>query len=188
MRVKRYLKIGLPLLLILAYLAWGSTYFLVLALVSDFEVTNRSGAIVWITPLGMFHQERDGDRYILPQYAFRAPAIPAFKRGGFGLAAGETRRFFYDLSDIMISDIVVVGASGDVRVLEMPRDGYVPKSFIIPVLGELPVAPDSVSWAAREGHYAWRGWGIILSSLLPAVLFVLWLCVRRGRLRKQSCA
>ncbi len=177
-----------PLLAVLPWFIFSATYPLVIVFITDFEVINDSAQTVWITPLGQFHGKPDGDRYIILQHAVKNPAIPAFHRGGLRLAAGETRQILYDKSDVGVSDIVVADATGRVRVLELPRDGRMPRTFTTPPLGELPDAPESIAWAAREGHYAWLMWGFILLPLIPVALFVLWRRARRTLKGKPSCA
>jgi hypothetical protein len=173
-----------PLLALSVLAALNTVNPMVLAFQYRFEVLNHAGEDIWVTPLGAVGPL--GHRYVLPQYFSQLPAIPAWRQGEFKVAPDQSLTIIYDWDDISFSELLIRDRHGKFREFVIDRqptkDQYRPPAankFVIPPLNQLPESPAQLV-AAIHGHaFNFRAWVFSLSGVLPVILFVFWLRVRR---------
>jgi hypothetical protein len=76
-----------------------------LAFLTRFEIENRTGATIYVTPLGAVGSQ--GVRRTLPYYLSSFVCLPSAPSGNFEIAPGKSRAFMYDMDDIQFCEIVV---------------------------------------------------------------------------------
>jgi hypothetical protein len=120
---------------------------LLTAFLSTFEIENRSGQTVSVTPIGM--TEGQGHIAPLPRYDDKGD-IPQrhLQRTRIVLDPGETVHITYDMDDINFRHILVRTVSGHVRLLDTDKRGTLSlcygaheKVYVIPSLDMIPEAP-----------------------------------------------
>ncbi len=134
----------------------------------SFQVVNRSGETVYVTPVGT--HIGTGSRLVLNQYAIEMPAIPVFKQGNFILKPGEPLKIVFDRDDIRLSEILVRASNGSYKQIAIDTQSYAVTD--IPSLSDLPSANSAVMDAAIGSEYNWVYWAIIFSGLLPLYLYI----------------
>jgi hypothetical protein len=124
----------------------------------DFEVENRSGEEITVTPLGVAGPA--GSRFPLPIYTQARLAFPAVRTGGFRLAPGEVLRVRFDWDDINLSELVVSARDGTTRVLiadPAPESNqYHPPlrdRFVVPPLSTLRAPSPELLRVAAAARY-----------------------------------
>jgi len=112
-----YITAGILLApLFLLTLLLGLHVFNPMALVflAEFEIENRTGVPIWVTPLGAVGKAEE--RCTLPYSVSRFLYIDSPRRREFKIAPDDSRRFVYDWDDIQFCEILVRTEKGDYHV------------------------------------------------------------------------
>jgi hypothetical protein len=173
----------LPLFLVTALFVVNSVNPMALAFLTRFEIENKTGSHIWVTPLGAVGEQ--GTRKSLRCFAVLYIALPASRN--FVIAPGKSRRFVYDWDDIQFCEILVRGGTGEWRVLSTGLDPvkgqYRPpptRHFVISDLASLPRAQQFQLDAMSD--YSGRVYllyALVAGGLLGPILLVCGLRMRR---------
>ena len=162
-----------------------------LVFIAGFTVENRTGATIYVTPIGTVGPQ--GHRHPLPLAVWKKPWVPASKLGRFPVRSGETITLYYDWDDINFSELVVEADDGEMRQLvvnpEPTANQYtVPRvtDFVIADLGHLGAVDQRVRLAHAAAQRPVQWWPILAVTTAPAVTFVL--LRRRYRRLKATMA
>jgi hypothetical protein len=152
---------------------------------THFEVVNRSGETLYLTPVGqvVWRQEREQD--ILDQY-YWLPNMPVWKRADLRLKPGGTRHIVQMADeDYALFGIVVRNEQGDYRQLEIEEqpsmllagDSSPPTTYTIHSFNHLsPVEPELRELVTTADRYNLRRWtelgALIGAGLIPVGLFL----------------
>jgi hypothetical protein len=105
--------LALPLTGLLLLPVVGPVNPMLTAFLVDFEIRNRSGETVWVTPVAA--TGTPGERVLLPLFDRRWPARIAPSNRDLEVPAGASIRLTYDWDDCQFSEVLVRRASGDLR-------------------------------------------------------------------------
>jgi hypothetical protein len=160
------------------FFLFGSVNAFWVVFISRFRVENRTGAPLWITPVGTFNS---GVKGVLPQFATSFPAFPAFRSRELRVDPGRSRRIRYDWDNINFSEIVVRNARGEYRQLivdpDPPKKDYSPNRqevYVIADFDSLSNVAQDVFAAASEAGKEHRFWLLFVTGF-PVLGFYLWL-------------
>ncbi|MFC1814122.1 hypothetical protein ACFL03_15670 [Thermodesulfobacteriota bacterium] len=180
-RIKSLVRFGWiitsPLLILSILLILNTINPMAYMYMHSFQVVNRSGETVYVTPVGT--HIGTGSRFVLAQYAIEMPAIPVFKQGNFILGPDQPKKIVFDRDDISPSEILIRANNGSYKQIAIDPQSYAVTD--IPSLSDLPNANSVVMDAAIGSEYNWIYWAIIFSGLLPLYLYI-W----RRRLTKTA--
>jgi hypothetical protein len=143
----------------------------------EFDVENRSGERVLVTPVGSVGDR--GHRVHPPLFARLMPALPSPRISQFSLETGETRRFIYDWDDVILAEILVEFPDREFRLLTVdpaPTENlYHPTPQTEIVIGPratLALAPSSTQELGLGSPYhLWLGF-VLSTSVVPFGLLV----------------
>lgn len=167
-------------LLLPAGLVFGSAF------IAGFVIQNDTDQPLDVTPVGTVGPQ--GRRSPLPVQCCRFPTFPAWQRGGFRLAPGESISILYDMDDINFSEIVVREADGISRQLVVnpnptTNQYHAPsqRRFVIRDLTSLGPVPGPVLAASNVARLPTNGpWIMLGLILLPWPAYIgLWYLNRR---------
>jgi hypothetical protein len=127
---------------------------------------------LFLTPLGT---SRGGDKYGLPIYVTRFPALPSFRTGDFLVRPGEVRRIIYDADDARLSEFVVRSASVPNGLFVLARSRAIDaagREYRISDLNALPLAAPEISLAAGQARWDWALVQMLAVAIVPVAFFV----------------
>ena len=161
-------SLGLLLLLINSVNPIQITYL------TRFRVENLTTRPLWLTPVGTFDS---GRKSVLPLFARRLPAIPAFWTKNIRIDPGGRTWIIYHCSCSNGSGLVVLDAEGEFRQLIVDpdpskRDRFKQERYIIENWETLPRAAVSVLAVARAPDRRWWRWAIFATGFIVMPLYI----------------
>jgi hypothetical protein len=160
-------------LLLFGGLSWLNTVNpLTSAFVDSFEVANATSEPLWISPVGALADHR----VLLPQYGARRPTFPVLWQKRISLPARSSVRIAYDADDVVLSELAVEAASGQMRELPVGEGLRQAGWLEVVSFAQLPPVSEPVR-AAVEGATVvpWLEWFGLVCAAIPVGLFAVWL-------------
>lgn len=177
-----------PLLLGVSLLLLNSINGMLLVFLTEVRVHNATAETLLVTPIGTTSA---GEKYGLPIYATRLPALPSFRTGGFLVRAGEVRSIIYDADDARLSELIVRRAAISNESFVVGRDQAIDsagRDYRIVDLKGMPTAEPETDRVAREVQWDWGLVRMPAVGIVPLMLFVAYRREAARRLRVRGRA